>query len=292
MILPRRAPKTNTQLLNYLLAKSSTDSYFAKAKQADNDFNSGYTIIPSHGSVYTLSARNIAAVPQSVTLMGSSAFSNTNGGEGTPPGGNTYPDKKFSINKCSQLASKISDFDRVYTIVAQNTNPFNVDVTFLGAYQFLSVGAALPFPAGVIVTIPESSYNELQFETIHRPFILGAMSVQSDVPAQLQQIPRFIHRSTNGVICSTPFHQFSYLSAFQFQGNLIEIYPICITVTGETQLATTLLPLSTTTITLFVTDRMDKARKLFGLPEMEYNYDVEPLFVNKLEVSVPPNLIG
>lgn len=251
-------------------------------KKANRISNIGH-VVSTNRSVYTVAPTKILPITKYTMINNMPSYGFIEGIN--EPYSKSEP-QYMPHPKWPVYAKKIKDFDRVYTIEIQNTNPVPVHVTFFGAYQNLFGFAALPFPPGVLVNVPESSYFEMLWDSVHKPFIIGGANIQADVPAQLQQIPLIVDRDTNGVICSTPLHQFNYLSAFQFQGNSLEVYPISITLTGEKSIQTTLLPNVNMIITLYVFDRIDIVNKLHNEPVMEFNHDVEPNLVSGQEVTL------
>ena len=186
-------------------------------------------------------------------------------------------------NCFGKLRKTIADFDRTYTINIDNTNAFDVQITLLGANQFVIPTAIPPFPAGVTVTVSESSYNELLFETINRPFIVGGMEFNSNNINQLQQIPFVRKRTGTGLMCEEPFHLFSYFSAYQFN-NFLEVYPMKLFVNGQKSINMTLLSLSTLQITIYVSKRADLSNILLDCPIEEVGSNVSDLFKGQ-EVS-------
>jgi hypothetical protein len=175
---------------------------------------------------------------------------------------------------------KIADFDRCYTLVVQNTNPFAVQVTIFGAKQFL-VAANFGLPAGVTANVMESSYQELLQETVLQPFIIGAETITSSVQ-QLSQINTVRYRDSNGVIQQFPFKTSSYFSIYQYQADTLEIYPIDILVTGEMQTTFNLLANTSTTIVLYVRKRINMANLLRNHPVTEIGSNLYPFFKNEI----------
>jgi hypothetical protein len=171
---------------------------------------------------------------------------------------------------------KIEDFDRAYTIVVENTNAFSVPITLFGANQFLTA-VNFGLPAGVNVSVSESSYQELLQETIVRPFIVGAMTITSTVP-QLAQLNTVRYRDSNGVIQQCVLKTASYFSIYQYQSDVLEIYPIDVIVTGEMQTSFNLLGLTTDTIVLYVKKRINMNNLLRNHPVREEGSDLYPFF--------------
>ena len=171
---------------------------------------------------------------------------------------------------------KIEDFDRCYTITVENTNAFSVPITLYGANQFLTA-VNFGLPAGVNVSVAESSYQELLEETIYRPFIVGAQTISSSI-SQLAQINTVRYRDSNGVIQQYAFKTASYFSIYQYQSDLLEIYPIDILVTGEMQSSFNLIGLTTTTIVLYVKNRINMNNLLRNQPVREEGSDLYPFF--------------
>lgn len=184
----------------------------------------------------------------------------------------------------NDIRNKIPDFDRCYTLVVQNANPFPVPITIFGAKQFLTA-VNFGLPAGVTVNVLESSYQELLEETMYQPFIVGAVTIDSSLP-QLAQIMRATYRDTNGVIQQYVFKTSSYFSIFQYQ-DILEIYPLDLYVSDEYQSQFTILGNTTSTITFYVIKRVNVANALHNRAIIEKGSELYPFFKSEIELSLP-----
>lgn len=177
---------------------------------------------------------------------------------------------------------RIEDFDRCYTLVISNSNPFAVPLTIFGANQFLTA-VNFGLPAGITVDVLESSYQELLQESITRPFVIGAETIQSTIP-QLTQLTTVRYRDSNGVIQQYVLRTASYFSIYQYQSDQLEVYPMDVIVTGEMQAMFNLRGDTTITITLYVRNRINLTNLLSNQPVREEGSDLYPLFKNDIIV--------
>lgn len=177
---------------------------------------------------------------------------------------------------------KIPDFDRTYTITVVNANGVTTNVTLFGANQFL-IAVNFGNPAGITVTVGESSYVEMLQESQDSSFISSGMRLTSTNNAQLDQVMTVRKRTGNGQNCSYPIQVANYFSAFQFQAGIREIYPYHIQYAGTTSLSFPVLATTTVVLTLFVGKRIDTDNLLNNIPVREANKTALP-FQNRQEV--------
>lgn len=163
----------------------------------------------------------------------------------------------------TEFAKKIPDFDYTYTLQVNNPAAFSSPVALWGADQFLFGGF------GIVVLGVEATYNEMLQESITKPFIVGGMIISTTNTTQFNNLLRVQYRNSNGVICSRFMHPNSYFSVDQFQNGFVEVYPIDLTITAETSIQFTILPLTNMTFTFFVKKRLNKANTLHDEPIIE-----------------------
>jgi hypothetical protein len=223
--------------------------------------------------------RNLSAKHQGYLREAEEMYSSAEGDYFAAEGGN---DDYFAAEGNAGNVKIIPDFDRTYTVTIVNANAVLTNATIGGANQFLTV-ANFGNPAGITVTVGESSYLEFLQESQQMPFRQSGFRITSGNVAQLDQVLSVTKRTGNGQICTYPIQVANYFSAFQFQAGIRELYPYVIEWTGQTQILVPVLALTTVVFTLFVGKRLDVANSLRNSPEMEVSPHKLP-FVQKQEV--------
>lgn len=152
-------------------------------------------------------------------------------------------------------------------------------VIVLGANQTKTL-ANFGNPPFITINVLESSYLELLQETQFNPFLIEKVRIQITSPIflaqQTSEIMRYNCRSANGVNFSYPIQFGNYVSAFQFQNNIMEwTPPESIYIDGQSFFTLNVWGLFTTVlVTLFLKKQLQPDDSLYGKPMIEESPDV------------------
>lgn len=97
-----------------------------------------------------------------------------------------------------------------------------------------------------------TTYAEIIAQSAHAPFVVSGMRIVSENREQLGEALIIQKRDANGQTVRMPLHPLMYLSALQFQSQIIEIFPYNITIDGQTQIHFDMLPDTSITFMFFV----------------------------------------
>lgn len=207
--------------------------------------------------------------------------------------------KKGDRYKVIKKEEAIPGFDKTYTISITNKSKKKPDIelgdkkdqrtyiTLFGANQFL-LKPRFGLPDNIEVEVHESSYDELMFDTLTRPFIISGFRFTSTVNIQNDEVLRIEKRDGNGNRSSYPLNLTDYFSAFQFQPLIREVYPFNITFTGHTQISLPVHPESQTHITLFIKKQVSLEKSLDSIEPVSS----KPSFVSRQSLTLSPATIN
>ena len=182
-------------------------------------------------------------------------------------------------------------YDKIYTVSIKNTEKKNPDdkeqkktkVSLFGANELL-LQPKFGIPDNIEVTTISSysTYTELMMESMTSPFVLEGFRISSDNNNQLEEVLVVNKRDASGSSATFPIDIISYLSAFQFQPNMIDVLPYKITVTGKTKISFDIHPDTTVRLTLFVKKQVNLESLLKSdIDESPVRYRIEKKEVKK-----------
>ena|SRR3990167_957163 len=192
---------------------------------------------------------------------------------------------EFPDGETIPLYKRIRDFDRTYTIRVSNGIAVST-IQLFGAKQFLFA------PAGFVVTVLESTYQELLQESLINPFTIGGATMSTSA-LNIQNIAFVINRDPNGKQTQMAFHPSSYFSVNQYPANYVEIFPIDLQIDGDTILQFTMQPNTNLDLTLFVKKRIHLDNMLHDEPVMEKGSEqwLDDMFKGE-QVSLAPSTVS
>jgi hypothetical protein len=154
---------------------------------------------------------------------------------------------------------KLSVSDRTLAVVVENTNPTPTQVSLFGAFKNLSI-PNFGIPAGVNVSVPESSYAQLLNEIASAPMSIKGIKMIVSNALQFNYTLQFVKKEATGAEESDPLVPSRYLSALQNQGTIVEMPAIKFPLDGKVELRSTFLNGATTQIIFNVGSKVDLAR--------------------------------
>lgn len=151
-----------------------------------------------------------------------------------------------------------------YQISVSNTTGGILTLVLFGKNQFLlspNFGSA----AGLTVTPSQVnvSYLQLLNQSAEQPFETSLIRVQADNNSQVTQILTIQSTDANGQTCTVPVITQSYFSANQFQAGIVDV-PYAVTIDGNTNIQTPMLPNTAATYTFFPAEKVNTAKVLRG----------------------------
>lgn len=160
-------------------------------------------------------------------------------------------------------AGKLGVSDRTLSLVVENTNAAPTAVSLLGAFKNLSV-TNFGIPAGVNVTVPDSSYAQLLNEITSAPMHIKGIKMIVTNAIQFSYTLTFVKREATGSEERDPLRPAQYLSALQNQGTIVEMPGIKFPLDGKLELQSTFHNGVTTQIIFAITSKVDLARVAQG----------------------------
>ncbi len=158
---------------------------------------------------------------------------------------------------------KLGVSDRTLAIVVENTNAAPTLVNLFGAFKNLSV-AGFGIPAGVNVSVPDSSYAQVLNEIASSPMHIKGIKMIVTNAIQFNYTLAFVRREATGAEEKDPLQPSRYLSALQNQGTIVEMPGIKFPLDGKVELQSTFHNGVTTQIILSVSSKVDLARVAQG----------------------------
>jgi len=148
------------------------------------------------------------------------------------------------------IDAQIPKAQNIYTITVTNTDLVDHATVLFGASNFLQ-STNFGNPAGINVTVAESSYFKLLKTSELRPFTVVAMKPISTNFAQLSQPLSITDEAASGRTVSYVIQTESYFFTRQFQTGIRMIAPLKIEVDGDTQFNFTTFALTSVVFTLY-----------------------------------------
>jgi hypothetical protein len=158
---------------------------------------------------------------------------------------------------------KLGVSDRTLAIVVENTNATPTAVNLFGAFKNLSV-AGFGIPAGVNVTVPDSSYAQVLNEIASAPMHIKGIKMIVTNAIQFNYTLQFVKKEATGSEERDPLQPARYLSALQNQGTIVEMPGIRFPLDGKVELQSTFHNGVTTQFIFSVVSKVDLARVAQG----------------------------
>lgn len=158
---------------------------------------------------------------------------------------------------------KLGVSDRTLAIVIENTNVAPTAVNLFGAFKNLSV-ANFGIPAGVNVTVPDSSYAQVLNEIASAPMQIKGIKMIVTNAIQFNYTLQFVKREATGSEERDPLQPARYLSALQNQGTIVEMPGIKFPLDGKVELQSTYHNGVTAQLIFTVSSKVDLARVAQG----------------------------
>lgn len=153
---------------------------------------------------------------------------------------------------------KINPNDRTLTVSINNTSGADAEAIIFGGNE------NAPQPAGVTVTVQESSHNEVREESKANPFKIQGMKMSVSDPLQFDNVWRILRKSAAGAANSYPYQPRNATSPQNTNPNLIDDSAFEMDVTGQDSIRFMQKAGAKTTITFTIKARVDMGNVLVG----------------------------
>ena len=175
----------------------------------------------------------------------------------------------------------IDSNDRTLTIVVSNTSGAPAQAIIFGGNESAAQ------PAGVTVTVQESSHQEVREESKAHPFKIVGMKYSVSDPLQFDNILNIVHRTATGKVDNTVYQPRNATSPQNFTQNLIDDAAFEMNVTGQDSLRLTINDGVTAVFTMTVRARanmgnllkgnnvaeLSRSPRTTGLPQLDLKYN-------------------
>ena len=185
------------------------------------------------------------------------------GFEGMDPGYDNYH---------ASTLGRINPADRTYTVRVQSTASRSQEVIVFGGYENADQ------PAGVTVSVGESSHAELRAESKSQPFLINGMKMFVSDPEQIGQVLKIHHRRSTGAYAGWTYQPADAVSPQNHNPKMIDDGNFEMEVTGHDSLRFQILPGASVTFVFTVRVRASMGNLLQGR--------------NVAEVSHSPRITG
>jgi hypothetical protein len=160
--------------------------------------------------------------------------------------------------------TKISDGDRLYTVVVTNTNTSGGAVNAIVFGSDLYSGSTQPNP-GVTVTVQESSHAQARNESSRSPFWVNGLRYITTTNSQMtSQIPVFYRTSSSGRGEFEPFRPMAYRTAMNNISNQVDADDFQFYIDGSSYIQVPVIANETVTFMLYIGGRVDMGEALKG----------------------------
>src|SRR5690606_23084555 len=107
------------------------------------------------------------------------------------PAGGYYPDDQYDGYTTTSIG-RIDPNDRTLTVVVKNTSGADAEAILFGGNEEAAQ------PAGVTVTVEESSHKEVREESKANPFKIAGMKMSASDPLQFDYVMKITRRTAAG----------------------------------------------------------------------------------------------
>lgn len=187
-----------------------------------------------------------------------------------------YDDDAYDEYKSSSIG-KIDPNDRTLTLVVKNTSGADAEAILFGGNE----GAASP--AGVSITVEESSHKEVREESKANPFKIGGMKMSVSDPLQFDNVLKITRRTATGSNTVRVYQARNATSPQNFTQQLIDDAAFEMDVTGQDSLRFFVKDGATVVFTFTIKARanmgnllkgnnvaeLSKAPRTTGLPQLD-----------------------
>ncbi len=125
---------------------------------------------------------------------------------------------------------RIDPNDRTLTVVVRNTSGADAEAIIFGGNE------NAPQPAGVTVTVEESSHNEVREESKANPFKIAGMKMSVSNPLQFDNVMKITRRTATGSTTVRVYQPRNATSPQNFTQQLIDDHNFEMDVTGQDSL--------------------------------------------------------
>ena len=168
-----------------------------------------------------------------------------------------FEDEMFDSYRKTSIGG-IDSNDRTLTIVVSNTSGAAAQAIVFGGNESAAQ------PAGVTVTVQESSHQEVREESKAHPFKIVGMKYSVSDPLQFDNILNIVHRTATGKVDNTVYQPRNATSPQNFTQNLIDDAAFEMSVTGQHSLRFTINDGVTAVFTMTVRARANMGNLLKG----------------------------
>lgn len=174
---------------------------------------------------------------------------------------------------------KINPNDRTLTITINNTGQADAEAIVFGGYE----NAAQP--AGVTVTVQESSHNEVREESKSNPFKIQGMKMSVSDPLQFDNVWKILRKSAAGAYNSHPYQPRNATSPQNTAPNLIDDSAFEMDVTGQDSIRFVQKFGTKTTLTFTIKARVDMGNVLEGRNVAEISTAPRPTGLPQIDLA-------
>ncbi|GAA0892634.1 hypothetical protein GCM10009122_23130 [Fulvivirga kasyanovii] len=158
----------------------------------------------------------------------------------------------------STSIGQIDPNDRTLTVVVKNTSGADAEAVIFGANE------EAPQPAGVTVTVEESSHKEVREESKSFPFKLAGMKMSVSNPLQFDNVLKITRRTATGSNTIRVYQPRNATSPQNFAQTLIDDFNFEMDVTGQDSLRLTVKDGVTVVFTFTIKARANLGNLLKG----------------------------
>ncbi len=174
---------------------------------------------------------------------------------------------------------KINPNDRTLTVTVTNTSGADAEVIIFGGNE------NAPQPAGVLVTVQESSHNEVREESKANPFKIQGMKMSVSDPLQFDNVWRILRKSAAGAANSYPYQPRNATSPQNTNPNLIDDSAFEMDVTGQDSIRFFQKAGVKTTLTFTIKARVDMGNVLMGQNVAEVSTAPRPTGLPQIDLA-------
>ena len=188
-----------------------------------------------------------------------------------------YDDSYDSYEQAS--IGKINPNDRTLTVTIVNASGADAEAIIFGGNE------NAPQPAGVTVTVQESSHNEVREESKANPFKIQGMKMSVSDALQFDNVWRILRKSAAGAANSYPYQPRNATSPQNTNPNLIDDSAFEMDVTGQDSIRFFQKAGTKTTITFTIKARVDMGNVLMGNNVAEISTAPRPTGLPQIDLA-------
>lgn len=163
-----------------------------------------------------------------------------------------------SSDFCGTQDTMIEPYDRTLTFIITNTSGALADAILFGGYE------NAPQPAGVTVTVVESSHEEVRRETESNPYYFAGMKVRVTNEIQFGNPFKIRRKYATGSLSQGIYQPENYISPTNFNAKIIDDPSFKILIDGRTSIVIPIFDGITMTITFTTSSRANVANLVKG----------------------------